>query len=172
MKTEADFLTSSSILLDANFLIDANSKPKLFGELIFDLKSRDVTFVAIDFVKTEFVRTKSKIDLVTKLDYFSRVVDAILPIDRSTESLIPGVIEDYGDYLTGVSSVDLYLAATLKRYRSLYLLTGNHKDFPTVIFDRFCPVNFELTNAIKTYAFYQYKSDNKKIVVASEDIPF
>lgn len=167
-----DFLTSSSVLLDACFLIDANSKPKLFGEFISELKSRDVTFVAIDFVKTEFVRTKSRTDLKTKLDYFGRVIDAILPIDNATESLVLGVIGDYREYLTGVSSVDLYLAATLKRYRSLYLLTGNHRDFPTLVFDRFFPINFELSNAIKTYAFYRYKSEGKKIEIETEEAPF
>lgn len=172
MGTETDFLIGSSVLLDACFLIDANSKPKLFGEFISSLKKQEVSFVAIDYVRTEFIRTKSKSELHTKINYFKQIVDAILPVDRTTELLISGVIEEYGDYLTGTSAVDLYLAATLKRYGSLYLLTGNHKDFPTTVFDRFSPVNFPLANAIKTYAFYRYKSQDVKITIEKEDVPF
>lgn len=171
MKTEMDFLTNSSVLLDACFLLDSNSKPSTFGEFVKELNDLNVSIVAIDFVKTEFVRTQSKRDYLAKLEYFNKVVEAVLPVDKTTESLIPGLINEYGKYLTGVSSVDLYLAATLKRYRGLYLFTANHRDFPLTVFDRFYPVNFQLTNAIKTYAFYRYKSGDKKIEVETEEMP-
>ncbi len=163
---ETDSLRGSSILVDACFFLDANSQPRLFGEFILKLKNIDVSFVAIDFAKTEFVRTKSKTDLQAKLDYFGKVVDAILPVDKVTESLMPGLIEEYGDDLDGVSTVDLYLGATIKRYKKLWLLTCNHKDFPTSVFVRHLPVNFELPKAVKTYAFYQYKPSKEEVEVS------
>ncbi len=91
-------------------------------------------------------------------------------MDSNVEKLLFDLIDEYGGDLDGVSVTDLYLAASLKRYKNLYLLTRNHLDFPERIFSRELLYNFELPKNVYTYSFYRYKS--KKDVLMIEDTPF
>ncbi len=151
-------LHDCSILIGTCFLLDANSQPNRFGRLITKLKYNNCDFVTLYPVRTEFVRTKSLKDLKAKIAYYEEIMDSTLTVDKTTEDLIDGVIEEYGKDLPGVSAIDLYLAATLKRYKhGLYLLTSNHRDFPTSIFTRIHIEIIEEAKTIKSFAFYQYK---------------
>lgn len=163
-------VSDSFILLDACFFLDANSQPKRFRSFTSVLREQGNSLLALDLVRTEFVRTKSKTDLEKKLTYFGEIVDTILPVDQEVQRIVIDLIEDYGRDLDGVSTVDLYLAASLKRYKGLYLLTSNHRDFPTSIFFRSNIVHFELPKTVKVYAFYQYKPKKKKIEI--KEVPF
>ena len=119
-------------------------------------------------MKYEFVRSKT-IDVVRRKErYFGKLVGLILPLDAQTEGYIIGIIEEYKQYMERLPLTDLILAAYLKRYRSLYLLTRDHLDFPTTVFDRIHIFNVESVRDIKTYAVYAYKPEKKVI----EKVPF
>lgn len=161
-------LNNSTLLLDTNFFIDAFSKPKDFVGLITSLKAANVALVCSSIIKFEFTRSQNLDVLQKKIKYFDGLVENLLPIDRQTEELISEVMSEYKDAIIGVSVADVILAAFLKRYRKLRLLTRNHSDFPTSVFQREEIFNIRSTRDIKTYAVYSYKPEVKTI----EEIPF
>jgi predicted nucleic acid-binding protein len=152
-------LNNSTVLLDTNFFIDAFSRPENFGELIFSLKKAGVALVSSSIVKFEFVRSKDQDVVQKKIRYFDELVENLLPIDRKTEDLIIEVMKEYKGFIIGVSPADIILAAFLKRYYKLRLLTRDHNDFPSSIFHREELFNIQLVRDVKTYAVYSYKSE-------------
>lgn len=162
----------NSILIDTCFFLDANFHPNVFGSYVDKLKKDENDLLTIGPVKLEFIRTKSKADLFKKQEYINRVVDTMLPIDLEVDRVALGLMSEYGADLDGVSVVDIYLAACLKRYRGLLLFTRNHTDFPTHLFERVSLYNFNLPKNVNTYAFYRYKNKNKEFEVKTEEMPF
>lgn len=147
-----------NVLLDACFLIEANSKPEVFGEFIAEQKREGKSLLSIFPVKAEFVRTKSPENFKIKSEYYDKVVEVTLGMDNVIQEYVLEYIKEYGNDIEGVSLTDLYLAATLKKYKkNLCLLTANHKDFPVRLFKRLSIKNFEVGNYVKTYAFYRAK---------------
>lgn len=162
-------LKNTTFLLDTNFFIDSYSHPAEFQKFITSLKKANIELVSTSFVKFEFVRSKT-IDVVhKKLRYFEEIVATLLPFDSETENLILSIFEEYKQFMEGVPFVDLILGAYLKRYKNLYLLTRDHLDFPTTIFDRIQIFNVELVREIKPYGVYTYKPKEQ---VLKEKIPF
>lgn len=164
-----ELLRNSTFLLDTNFFIDSFSNPEVFKDIIFSFKDANIELASISFVKYEFIRSKT-IDVVRRKEsYFDELVGVVLPFDLPTESQVISIIEQYKQYMEGIPLTDLMLAACLKRYQGLYLLTRDHHDFPTTIFDRIHVFNIESIRDIKTYGVYTYKSEKK---VLEEKIPF
>src|SRR3990172_8649951 len=154
-------LSNSTFLLDTNFFIDSYSRIEDFEGLVTEFKSNNIVLTSINLVKYEFIRSKT-IDVVKKKEkYFNEIVSVVLPFDNQAEQYIVGIIEQYRQFMEGVSLTDLLLAACLKRYHGLYLLTRDHHDFPTTIFDRIHIFNIESAIDIKTYGVYTYKPDKK-----------
>lgn len=161
-------LNNSTILLDTNFFIDAFSKPSDFVELISSLKAAKIALVSSSIVKFEFTRSKSLDVRQKKSKYFDKLVENLLMADRKIEELIFEIMSEYKDAIIGVSPTDVILAAFLKRYRTLRLLTRDHSDFPTSVFCREEIFNVQSVRDIKTYAVYSYKPE----VTVVEKLPF
>jgi len=164
---------NGTILLDTNFFLDLFEHEKHYKQFFDVASDMKVSLVSCDLVRGEFVRTKDKDKLLAKNELFSRIV-SILPMDKQISELLVPTLSDYGHDIEGVSIADIILACFIKRYSGLYLLTRNHKDFPTRIFDRSGVFSIEHEKDVKTYALYQYRADNKKLVVEEmpDDVPF
>lgn len=177
METLPTFLRNSTILLDTNFFIHAYSNRDAYAKFIKNLKDVGVAFVCVNFVKYEFIRSNT-IDVVRQKEaYFKEIVDNILPYDPFIDELIIPTIEDYKENMQGLPLTDLIIAAYLKKYKGLYLLTNDHSDFPTKIFKRKHVFNIEeFGNRI--YGIYTYKPllDTVEAIVtptiSEDDIPF
>ncbi len=169
-----DYLRNSTILLDTNFFIHSYANKEVYAEFINELKNLSVAMVSLNFVKYEFVRSKT-IDVVRqKESYFHQIVDNVLPFDYSIDELILPTIEEYKQKMEGLPLTDLIIAAHLKKYRGLYLLTNDHSDFPTSVFDRKYIFNMEQFGD-KIYGLYIYKPKTKVIeeeIPVDNDIPF
>jgi len=144
-----NLLKFSNILLDTNFFIDVFGHENKYAPFFQEIKRTESTLVSIDFVRCEFIRSKT--------------IETLLPTDASIHALAQSTIEEYGVDSEGVDPVDLYLACFLKRYKSLFLLTRNHQHFPQRIFTRNHIFNVELAKEIRTYALYQYKPGRLEI---------
>lgn len=169
-----NFLENGDLLVDTNFFIDSFHNPNNFAEFISTLKKGNVEIVTTSFVKYEFLKSKT-IDVVRRKEiFFNELVGVVLPLDSETEKQIVGLIEEYKQYMEGVSLVDLILGAFLKRYgNKLFLLTRDHKDFPTNVFDRMHVFNIDGIRDIKTYGVYCYGCQKTKTKCGFEDnIPF
>ena len=94
---------SGNVLLDACFLIEANSKPEVFGKFIAGLREADKSLLSIYPVKAEFVRTKSAENMKIKSDYYDKVVEVTLDTDNTIQELLFDCIKEYGNDIDGVS---------------------------------------------------------------------
>ncbi len=70
-------LINSSIVLDACFLIDSFSHPREFGLFLEQMRKSNNTLLGINFVKVEFVRTKSKADFAKKMRWYEKSLKLI-----------------------------------------------------------------------------------------------
>jgi hypothetical protein len=168
-----DLPEHSWIVLDTNFLIDFYSKQSCYVQIVTDLKQRNNSIVSTDLVRCEFIRSKTSDVVVSKSQFFSKLIESLLPIDQETMKLVQPTIQSYGEDVEKASLTDIMLACTVQRYSKVYLLTRNHHDFPTRLFSRSCIFNIELDKDVRTYALYQYrKPDAKNIEAEIEEIPF
>lgn len=162
------WLRNSTLLLDSNFFIDAFRDKNEYGKFVKDLKNIGVAFVSPNFVKYEFIRSKT-IDVVREKEkYFHQIVDTVLPYDQKIDDLAISTIEEYKQYMEGLPLTDLVLAIYLKRYKGLRLLTRDHSDFPTTVFTREYIFNIESFKD-RIYAVYSYMP---KTLTLEEEIPF
>ena len=167
------FLRNSDLLVDTNFFIDSFSTPENFVKFISTLKQNGVEIVSTPFTKYEFLKSRT-IDVVRRKEkFFHELVGTILEFDINTEKQMIELIEEYKQYMEVVSVADLILGCLLKRYkRNLYLLTRDHKDFPTTIFERRHVFNIDGIRDIKTYGVYSYGMLEKENKDVNDDIPF
>ena len=153
----------TSILVDTCFLVDSKEFPEVFGDFTRQIKERGVATYSIEFVKIEYIRSRTESEIKTKLEYFNKIVESVLPIERklaeenlkleNKDHLIVNHLKSYGMDLDGVSLADLYLGMCLNQYKNLYLLTANHKDFS--IYKREFVLPFETRRSVKSYALYK-----------------
>ncbi|KKU78493.1 MAG: hypothetical protein UY06_C0049G0004 [Candidatus Amesbacteria bacterium GW2011_GWA2_47_70] len=160
----------STILIDTNFFLDLFSHKENYKGFFDTALENEVVFVSCDFVRCEFVRTKEKSKLIDKNNLFIEIVGTPLPMDKQISELIIPTLEQYAQEIEGVELTDIILGCFLKRYQRLYLLTRNHKDFPTRIFERSHIFSIEHGRDVKTYALYQYRTKEKE--VEAEVMPF
>lgn len=98
-------------------------------------------------------------------EYMERVCDGFLPYsdarDSSTQSLIePELLLAYGKNAKDVSYADYLLAKILKKYyKTSFLLSHNHKDFPTSVFQREHVVIFHKELEVKVYGIYNFSPE-------------
>ncbi len=165
---------NSTILLDTNFFFDYFNNKDKYSDFLLESQKMDCSLVSIDLVKCEFIRTKNVDILNKKAEFFNKTISTVLPLDKEVHALIQSTIKEYGSDSEGVSPVDFYLACCLKRYKGLYLLTRNHKDFPARIFARSHIFSIEIEKDIRTYALYSYHTKTDKIIeeINPDDIPF
>lgn len=163
---------NATILLDTNFFIDLFENRENYRPFFNSVRRNNVILVGCDLVKCEFIRTKDNEKLIGKTVLYSEIVTNDLPMDQQISNHIVPTLEQYGVDLKGVSTVDIILCCFLKRYRILYLLTANHKDFPTRILNRSNIFNIQQSKEVRTYALYNYQSDKKEIEVEDVVVPF
>ena len=175
MENLPEFLRNSTILLDTNFLISAYAHKEVYADFLTRLKNVGAVFVAPNFVKYEFIRSKTFDVVRRKEEYFYSIIENVLPYGEDIDKLIVPTIEEYKDKMEGLKLVDLIIATYLKKYKGLYLLTNDHSDFPVTVFIRKYIFNVSDFGE-RLYAIYSYKPEVKqfeeKISVLDDDIPF
>ncbi len=156
-----DFLSTTKnkfLLLDTCVFIDAFSHPSEFANFFNKLKENNTTLVTIDIVLFEFLKgspTESKFN--EKKKYLEDIVEAFLPI-RDYQTQVEKLIKDYKIESKDLSITDLYLGATLIKYKEkICLLTKDLSDFPAYIFERITFLNLLHSKTIHPYGVYCYK---------------
>lgn len=175
MENLPEFLRNSTILLDTNFLINAFAHREVYADFLTKLKSIGVVFVAPNFVKYEFIRSKTFDVVRRKEEYFYSIIENVLPYGEDIDKLIVPTIEEYKDKMEGLPLTDLIIATYLKKYRGLFLLTNDHADFPVTVFSRDYVFNISDFGE-KLYAIYTYRPNAKqleeKVSILDDYIPF
>lgn len=146
------------ILLDTSVFIDAFLNPVWFGEFFNNLRTQGTTLVSLDVVKTEFLKGAPTIEKYNqKEEFFDQIIEACLPTTNETFVNLYKLIQVYKEDGKGLSVADLFLGATLMKYkRSLFLLTKNTTDFPTNIFNLASYLNISYTKGLHSYGVYNF----------------
>lgn len=152
------------LLVDTNFLIDVYKNPTVFEEILSFFLEEKIVLATIFPVVAEFLRGISILkDYRKKKEYLDSIIQITLPIGpKIQEDILRGIIPAYREKGGLLSITDFLLAGVLMYYKNspLILLTRNHRDFPTTIFDRIDVLPVEYEYEIQTFGFYRF-SDSK-----------
>ncbi|HLC49368.1 MAG TPA: hypothetical protein VJI96_03225 [Candidatus Andersenbacteria bacterium] len=167
-------LQNKWLLLDTDVFIDASNFAEEFNYFFTKLKDANCTLTTISSVVVEFLRgAKSITDMSNKRAYIESIA-SILPTgemasDKGAMDLIePQFLVAYGKSGKSVSYTDYLLAKTIKNYGDrMYLITGNHQDFPTSIFDRKHVLSVGHEFEVKTYGILQFNEDKYKLKMSN-----
>ncbi len=164
------------LLLDTNIFINSIKKDhkEAYARLFADLSKAKIQVVTIPSVQLEFNRGVKTINdyrlrerLLSDINVtvLNRVEEEYF---NSTEFVIA-----YQGLAPGVSYTDLLLGLTLKKYgERLALLTSNHNDFPTTIYNREALVEVHGATWVESlgiYMFSQSKYDEVMIRLVEAD---
>lgn len=148
------------LLIDTNFLINASKTPLAYAPIIAKIKSMHSLMVATPMVKVEFLCGANNARQQRTFEkYFNATVESLLPPDATINELaLDKLLPTYmGGPRTKSFVTDLFLGATLMKYDdNLMLLTANHKDFPTDIYERVSILHVTDSISITSYAFYKF----------------
>jgi len=108
-----------------------------------------------------FIRGSNTIEEYKKRQAFiEEIVETVLPIEPTLIKEVKNVMLTYRNFGRNTAITDFFLSGTLKRYGKVFLMTGNNKDFPTVIFDREGIITNDISKEPKFYGIYKF-SENK-----------
>lgn len=157
------------IVLDANFIIDSANYSELFAPFINYLKQNGATLTTISPVWAEILcgdRINTLQQHKEMIDFVGKIVDYTLPFDENlNEIALNKIIPVYGKAKAKAGIVDLYLAGTLMKYRSVILLTANHQDFPTFLFDRIEVIPVENEVVIRMFGLYKFSQEKYELAI-------
>ncbi|MCL4400095.1 hypothetical protein M1506_02335 [Patescibacteria group bacterium] len=163
-------IKSRHILLDTNVFIKAFDHFDAFRPLFEFLEENNCQVVDFPLIQFEFTRNTFLPDHREQRELFlKKIATASLPLhkDLIKDALeIARIYAHQGVQRGQISLVDCCIAAYLMKYeKNLFLLTMNHKDFPTLLFNRVSifPVDEKTTDDVFAPAFYQF--DVKKLTV-------
>lgn len=151
-----NLLSNKFLFLDTTFFFDAYPNPTLFVNLLRILKASQTEVVTIPLVRLEFLKGSDLIrDFELKNKFINEIVDAVIPVDPQVIKDLEQVSIVYRKDSSHLSVTDAMLAAFLKRYNPSFLLTRNHKDFPTSLFDRKILIPIEYEKEVQVHGVYQ-----------------
>lgn len=150
------------LLIDTNFLLDYLRHYGDYVSVVNDIIANGVEFTTIDPVLIEYYKgVDTNHHLKVKTELFDKTLNKIYPISPRTIENTRQMSLAYRKDCAQISATDLLLAGTLKeKNKELILLTRNHQDFPTTIFDRIGIINVELKRTVNSYSLIKY-SHNK-----------
>ena len=171
--TEKEFsqkITNRLVLFDTGVIIRAFGNFDAFKSFFVFLKENECSLVYSPLIEFEFTRgayeTEHKKTRKEFLKFFS-FSNIPLPTNETISDTIKIANAYSARRINSPSFIDCCIAAYLKNYHdNLFLVTLNHKDFPTFLFDRvfIYPINTE--KDIFTLAFYKFNINKCKKIGA------
>lgn len=171
--TEKEFtqeIANKFVLFDTGVIIRAFKYYELFENLFMFLEKNECSPTYFPLVEFEFTRGAYEIEHKEKRKEFLRSL-SFLNMPVPSNETIGDAIKIANAYsarrVNSPSFIDCCIAAYLKNYHNnLFLVTLNHKDFPTFLFDRvfIYPINTE--KDIFTLAFYRFNMNKCKKINA------
>lgn len=120
-------------------------------------QANNAVLVGNEAVLTELLKnSKSKKHYDQKAGLYLRIVDSDVPLDVKVLKAAQDMALAYGNYGKDVSFADFLLAGCLKRYNQTFLLTANHKDFPSSVLERVAVFGIDVGNDVRGFAVYGY----------------
>jgi rRNA-processing protein FCF1 len=155
-------LLQKHILIDTNFLIDANRNKQIFSELIESFKNNGCPLVTINGVYHEFIKgRKSLNDYKLIFDYYQKIIDYEIPFDSSIKENANTLIKVLLKRSSQISYTDILLLATLMKYnKNMYLLSKDRSDIPLFIFPIKATIPLDTGETNCFYSLYSFNQTN------------
>ena len=152
-------LSNANLFFDTNTFLGALRYEKIFGDLFKKLKVQKCTFLTIPSVSFEFTRGSNSITSFNeRVKFIQDYTDAIIPIERYVDKLETLII--VLQRIAGtIHYTDFLLCACLYRFPRSFLITENHKDIPTEIFDRKYVITIDTNEQLRNYGIYKFSKD-------------
>lgn len=156
------------VLIDTNIIIDAIKDAKSFMPLFGELADIKAVPMLDEIVCFEFLRSATSNSEKKKMELFLKDIfgdPAMLVPDKNIIEEATKIAMVYRRHQSpSVDLTDCFLAAQAERYKNnLLILTKNHKDYPSCIFD--CLGVFAMCgdkNEIHTIGLYGFNHDRYK----------
>jgi hypothetical protein len=155
-------LSKETLLVDSTALIDA-AKSDEFLKLLQEISSGGCILVTIPSVVYEYTRTADTITEYNKrLDFISELGIVVLNRLEETAEKHQVFAVAYNKSLNrkekGPSYTDALLCTTVYAYKhkNMMLLTANHKDIPSSIFDRTEFITIDISGDLRVEAIYKF----------------
>lgn len=169
--TLLDSLSDSDLFIDTNVFIGAleTSKDGSLLGLLDQLGMHGCAFITIQSVLFEFTRGGGSLQNFDKrLQFITNILKTtIYPIEKN--------LDDFEDLIVVLHNIrpkagytDFLLSACLYKFPNAFLITENHKDFPTEILDRKHVVTIDTGKEIRNYGIYKFST--KKYSRAAKSI--
>lgn len=132
-------ISHKTIILDTNALVEGYSSPIEFAVLLGELADAGCGLTTIGAVRVEFIsKNRGKQELAKKLDFYREALTYPEIPNRTFEAQLNESSLQYafGIQAQSFKAVDFMITAVLKKYSSsCLLLTNDHHDFTTGLFD-------------------------------------
>lgn len=161
-------LKNSHIILDTNTFIHSIDNSDFYN-LLVELKESGCDLLTIPSVVFEFARGASSIvELNWYIDYVNNLgvgVYSEKDMIKNDKAFLVLLQKECRKGKNGTGYTDFLLMMLLNKFSHLedrcFLMTGNHKDIPTTIFDRTEIIALEFRGEVSTQALY--KNSLKKV---------
>ena len=161
-----DELKNSYLLLDTCVFYDAYKYGEVFTTFFDSLKKERCVLLTIFPVVVEFSRNSDTIkEYKSRREFIKTIVGVVLPIERTLIKDVEELVLAYRNHGKHTSLTDFFLAGTLKRYRGLFLMTRNNKDFPIEIFDRRGIICNDAGQEPQFYGIYKFSEEKHSSVL-------
>jgi len=132
-------ISGSAIILDTNTFVEGYSHPSEFAILLDELTHADCALTTIEPVRIEFLsKNRSIQELSTKAQFYEETLTYPELPTRTFEAQLQeySLLYAFGKQSQAFKAVDYMIAAAMKKYTShVLLLTNDHHDFTTQLFD-------------------------------------
>lgn len=151
-------LENKNLFLDTTSLVASISFEKEFSELFGKLNQGGCEFLTIPSVLFEFTRGSSSLSQFNNRSEFiyKTLGITVYPIEKHLDNFEDLIV--VLQRISGrISYSDFLLCACLYKFREAYLITENHRDFPTSILDRKHIITIDAGgDQIRNTAIYQF----------------
>lgn len=166
MKEFAEKIRNKYLLFDTGIIIRAFEHFEVFEEFFGFLKQNNCTPVFFSLIEFEFIRgVNTQFNRKKREEFleFLAMEQMEFKADEAKSDLI-AIANAYSlRRHSSASVVDCCIASFLKKYsKNLFLITLNHKDFPTFLFDRFFIYPVDTDKEVFPIGFYQFNEEKAK----------
>ena len=158
-------LSHRHVLVDSNFLLEANKSPEDFKEIFDIFISADCIPMLTRFTEFEFLRCSYQQEVIVRQREFLKAWGFLThPLAMQPDRLSEEALEIANYYqargIKTPSLTDCFLAALLRQKKDLFLITRNHKDFPLELFHRLYVWNVDRERDVLAFGLYQARAVN------------
>lgn len=162
-------LKGTQLLVDTSLIIDISHHPAEFEPFFEQLEEVNCALVTIRDVRLEFLsKVKSTEQFKKNRDLIRRIILAYIDVETADMFNNNAFLFEFAKQSSKFSSVDFLLAKALQQ-PGLRLITSNHSDFTTRLFDVDHVITGVFENSIRSYGVYKL-SENKYQAEVREDL--